>query len=198
MRLCQNKLPATSWRCVRVGQVQPVFGEAGLPVMTHRLFLNPNRSSDFGEIARLCHAACFSPSRRRSGLRRGVARSRMRTEAGKMPESLILSIGNGLGVSDDRFGLNGSGFLFADCAGCCSVRIVQGSCVKCKKLTISVILHRAVGVFCAAFVAAQAISYYRRFCCGCPAAGMDAVIAASVFCVSLRPVPSGASWLWKF
>ena len=32
--------------------------------------LNPNRSLDFGEIARLCHAACFSPSRRRSGLRR--------------------------------------------------------------------------------------------------------------------------------
>ena len=57
----------------------------------------------------------------------------MRTEAGKMPESLILSIGNGPGVSDDRFGLNGSGFLFVDFAGCCSVRIVQGSCVKCKK-----------------------------------------------------------------
>ena len=35
---------------------------------------NPNRSLDFGEIARLCHAACFWPSRRRSGLRRGVAR----------------------------------------------------------------------------------------------------------------------------
>ena len=32
---------------------------------------NPNRSLDFGEIARLCHAACFSLSRRRSGLRRG-------------------------------------------------------------------------------------------------------------------------------
>ena len=31
---------------------------------------NPNRSLDFGEIARLCHAACFWPSRRRSGLRR--------------------------------------------------------------------------------------------------------------------------------
>ena len=40
------------------------------------LSFNPNRSLDFGEIARLCHAACFSPSRRRSGLRRlaeGVA-----------------------------------------------------------------------------------------------------------------------------
>ena len=68
--------------------------------------LNPNRSLDIGEIARLCHAACFSPSRRRSGLRRGVARIRMRTEAGKMPESLTFPIKNGLGVSNDRFGLN--------------------------------------------------------------------------------------------
>ena len=68
-------------------------------------FLNPNRSLDFGEIARLCHAACFSPSRRRSGLRRGVARSRMRTEAGKMPESLIFLTENSPGVSNDRFGL---------------------------------------------------------------------------------------------
>ena len=67
--------------------------------------VNPNRSSDFGEIARLCHAACFSPSRRRSGLRRGVARNRMRTEAGKMPECLIFPIRNGHGVSNDRFGL---------------------------------------------------------------------------------------------
>ena len=31
---------------------------------------NPNRSLDFGEIARLCQAACFWPSRRRSRLRR--------------------------------------------------------------------------------------------------------------------------------
>ena len=68
--------------------------------------LNPNRSLDFGEIARLCHAACFSPSRRRSGLRRGVARNRMRTEAGKMPESLIFLTENSPGVSNDRFGLN--------------------------------------------------------------------------------------------
>ncbi len=68
--------------------------------------VNPNRSSDFGKIARLCHAACFSPSRRRSGLPRGVARNRMRTKAGKMPESLISPIRNGHGVSDDRFGLN--------------------------------------------------------------------------------------------
>ena len=67
---------------------------------------NPNRSSDFGEIARLCHAACFSPGRRRSGPRRGVAGNRMRTEAGKMPECLILPIGNGSGVSHDRFGFN--------------------------------------------------------------------------------------------
>ena len=37
------------------------------------LSFNPNRSLDFGEIARLCHAACFSPSRRRSGLRRDSA-----------------------------------------------------------------------------------------------------------------------------
>ena len=64
----------------------------------------PNRSLDFGEIARLCHAACFSSSRRRSGLRRGVARIRMRTEAGKMPESLTFPIRNELGVSNDRFG----------------------------------------------------------------------------------------------
>ena len=30
----------------------------------------------------------------------------MRTEAGKMPESLIFPIGNEPGVSDDRFGIN--------------------------------------------------------------------------------------------
>ena len=30
----------------------------------------------------------------------------MRTEAGKMPESLILPIGNESGVSNDRFGFN--------------------------------------------------------------------------------------------
>ena len=65
----------------------------------------PNRSLDFGEIARLCQAACFSPSRRRSGLRRGVARNRMRTEAGKMPESLIFLTENSPGVSNDRFGI---------------------------------------------------------------------------------------------
>ena len=35
----------------------------------HALVFNPNRSLGFGQIARLCHAACFSPSRRRSGLR---------------------------------------------------------------------------------------------------------------------------------
>ena len=43
-----------------------------------------------------------------SGLRRGVARNRMRTEAGKMPESLISPIRNGHGVSNDRFGFNDS------------------------------------------------------------------------------------------
>ena len=69
-------------------------------------FINPNWSLDFGKIARLCHAACFWPSRRRSGLRRGVARNRMRTEAGKMPGSLISPIRNGHGVSNDRFGIN--------------------------------------------------------------------------------------------
>ena len=63
----------------------------------------PNRSLDIGEIARLCHAACFWPSRRRSGL----PRNRMRTEAGKMPESLISPIRNGHGVSNDRFGFIG-------------------------------------------------------------------------------------------
>ena len=72
------------------------------------LRFNPNRSLDFGEIARLCQAACFWPSRRRSGLRRGVARNRMRTEAGKMPESHIFPIRNGHGVSNDRFGFKDS------------------------------------------------------------------------------------------
>ena len=36
----------------------------------------------------------------------------MRTEAGKMPESLIFPIRNGLGVSNDRFGLKCTGFEF--------------------------------------------------------------------------------------
>ena len=31
----------------------------------------------------------------------------MRTDAGKMPESLISPIGNGLGLSKDRLGFNG-------------------------------------------------------------------------------------------
>ena len=84
----------------------------------------PNRSLDFGEIARLCHAACFSPSRRRSGLRRGVARSRMRTEAGKMPESLIFLTENSPGVSNDRFGFipnrsSGSGEIARLCPAAC-------------------------------------------------------------------------------
>ena len=81
------------------------------------LSFNPNRSLDFGEIARLCHAACFSPSRRRSGLRRGVARNRMRTEAGKMPECLIFLIRNGLGVSNDRFGFNDFGESYSRLSG---------------------------------------------------------------------------------
>ena len=40
-----------------------------------------------------------------SGLAEGVAGSRMRTEAGKMPGSLIFPIRNGHGVSNDRFGV---------------------------------------------------------------------------------------------
>ena len=40
-----------------------------------------------------------------SGLAEGVAGNKMRTEAGKMPESLVSPIRNGLGVSHDRFGL---------------------------------------------------------------------------------------------
>ena len=40
-----------------------------------------------------------------SGLAEGVAGNKMRTEAGKMPESLVSPIRNGLGVSNDRFGL---------------------------------------------------------------------------------------------
>ena len=82
---------------------------AGFPAFAG--FFNPNRSSDIGEIARLCHAACFWPGRRRSGLRRGVARNRMRTEAGKMPESLVFPIRNGHGVFNDRFGFNQSFLL---------------------------------------------------------------------------------------
>ena len=35
---------------------------------------------------------------------KSVTRNRVRTEAGKMPESLIFPIGSGHGVSDDRFG----------------------------------------------------------------------------------------------
>ena len=72
------------------------------------VIFNPKRSSDFGEIARLCHASCFRLSRRRSGLRQGVARSRIRTKAGEMPECLISPIGNRLGVPDDRFGFDQS------------------------------------------------------------------------------------------
>ena len=52
----------------------------------------------FGERGRL--PACPRPG----PLRRSVARSWMRTEAGKMPENLIFPIGNGLGVPNDRFG----------------------------------------------------------------------------------------------
>ena len=50
----------------------------------------------------------------------------MRTEAGNLPESLVFPIRNGLGVSNDRFGINGKpgadsgeigfGFQKAGCA----------------------------------------------------------------------------------
>ncbi len=92
------------FRCLRIFY-QGWGRDEGLSECLMMATVNPNRSLDFGEIARLCHAACFSPSRRRSGLRRGVARIRMRTEAGKMPESLTFPIKNGLGVSNDRFGV---------------------------------------------------------------------------------------------
>ena len=36
----------------------------------------------------------------------------MRTEAGKMPESLIFPIRNGLGASNDRFGFNSALEIF--------------------------------------------------------------------------------------
>ena len=106
-------------------------------------FLNPNRSLDFGEIARLCHAACFWPSRRRSGLRRGVARNRMRTEAGKMPECLIFPIRNGLGVSNDRFGLKKTKLLKNGEVSVCMRIIVM---VRELKTTSARVLPRLFGV----------------------------------------------------
>ena len=96
-----NEVPCISSPKIGFTRVESGSATASLPLSPK---FNPNRSLDFGEIARLCHAACFSPSRRRSGLRRGVARSRMRTEAGKMPESLIFLTENSPGVSNDRFG----------------------------------------------------------------------------------------------
>ena len=114
---CRTSFGRFSHRTVYIQSTKPVAWLAMRPLRglkfrlpaknrldQFRSCLNPNRSLDFGEIARLCHAACFSPSRRRSGLRRGVARIRMRTEAGKMPESLTFPIKNGLGVSNNRFG----------------------------------------------------------------------------------------------
>ena len=86
----------------------------------------PNRSLGFGQIARLCHAACFSPSRRRSGLRRGVARNRMRTEAGNLPESLVFPIRNGLGVSNDRFGFIGRPHAVRQLPARVSMRMAAG------------------------------------------------------------------------
>ena len=61
-----NPASITSLSCMR-----PVRS-IGVPPTTKTISFNPNRSLGFGQIARLCHAACFSPSRRRSGLRRGV------------------------------------------------------------------------------------------------------------------------------
>ena len=99
--LCKNGKPVRiELLRIRTPLIAGIFAKK-----ENRFGLNPNRSLDFGEIARLCHAACFWPSRRRSGLHRGVARNRMRTEAGKMPGSLIFPIRNGHGVSNDRFGL---------------------------------------------------------------------------------------------
>ena len=67
-----------------------------------------------GEVVRLRQAAGFSFSRRRSGLRRGVARNRMRTEAGKMPERLFFPI-----RTDTAFGLNLHGIILRKAsAGC--------------------------------------------------------------------------------
>ena len=44
------------------------------------------------------------------------SRNRMRTEAGKMPESLIFLTENSPGVSNDRFGF--MAFYTVFCAGC--------------------------------------------------------------------------------
>ena len=56
----------------------------------------PNRSLDFGWIARLWLEACFSVCRRRSGLRRGKTESKTQAEAGKMPKSFSLEENGGL------------------------------------------------------------------------------------------------------
>ena len=89
----------------------------------------PKRSLDIGEIARLCHVACFWPGRRRGGLRRGVAGNRMRTEAGKMPGSLIFPIRNGHGVSDDRFGFIGDAKGWCNEESVIDIRELQLRCV---------------------------------------------------------------------
>ena len=106
--LQKGRSGAGFWNQARIPFVDPVAGKSGnnrFPGTGVQGGMNPN----------------FSPSRRRSGLRRGVARNRMRTEAGKMPESLISPmrteagkmpeslispIRNGHGVSNDRFGIN--------------------------------------------------------------------------------------------
>ena len=95
---------------------------------------NPNRSLDFGEIARLCHAACFSPSRRRS-------EKQDADRGGQDARSLTFPIKNGLGVSNDRFGFKCAQGLqnarkmcnFATCAKTCKVWIFRKLGVKWKK-----------------------------------------------------------------
>ena len=80
---CRTSFGRFSHRTVYIQSTKPVAWLAMRPLRglkfrlpaknrldQFRSCLNPNRSLDFGEIARLCHAACFSPSRRRSGLRR--------------------------------------------------------------------------------------------------------------------------------
>ena len=79
-------------------------------------FPHPNRSSDFREIARLCHAACFWPSRRRSeeqdAGRSGQDARKHHFRHRKRP-----------GESDGRFGLNGFRCLPAGSARCLGGRL---------------------------------------------------------------------------
>ena len=63
----------------------------------------PGSPSRLGLIVRSGHEECLPTSRRRSGPRRGAARSKMRTEASKMPQSVISGIGIRLGETKKRF-----------------------------------------------------------------------------------------------